>query len=313
MKNYSKFANLNGWQLLALIWRANSVHGARGLLGRLAQRAIYVLRLIPYIRQIRDFLQVNDGGFLQQELWYSLVPLRSISRPYVHAGWSVPERIYAVQNHYDILTQENFIKFQFSPEQYWDCVRKEFDSGTLVIKIDKVNWMRPEGELVLSIFWGIHRAYALAFSLQSSATGRVFRVGALQGWQNEAAKDLYAELTTCMHGLRPRDLMVNLAKILANSLDCETVWGISDDCHHTNIRGNADKKHSAYDGIWRENGGILNEQGFFVLPAAVRKKALTDIASKKRAQYRRRYELLDELQIQMTAAFESDSVEFSRH
>lgn len=302
-----------GWQLVKLLWQANAIPGGGGRIRGLLRRMNYVIRLLPGLQHIRTFLQANGNQYLRDELQYSLTPLKSISRPYVHADWSVPERIQALTNHYQILTQENYLKLKFLPNQYWDCASINFANDVLTVKIDKADWMRPEGELTLSAFWGIHRAYAVAFSLQTTTSGRVLQIGALQGWQNEKAKDLYADLTTSMHGLRPRDLMVNLAQMVAMTLGCNEVWGISDASHHTNIRGNADKKHSAYDEIWRENGGLLNNEGFFVLPVVLRKREFADIPSKKRAQYRRRYELLDELQDKIAISFENNLTNFKTH
>ena len=55
--------------------------------------------------------------------------------------------------------------------------------------------------------------------------------------------------------------------------------------------------------FWEAVGGICDEEGYFHIPLEIPRKDIADIASKKRAEYRRRYALLDEIQqqIQFTA------------
>ena len=50
-----------------------------------------------------------------------------------------------------------------------------------------------------------------------------------------------------------------------------------------------------YDSIWLEHGATPSaREDFFEIPMASSRKPLETIASKKRAMYRRRYELLDD-------------------
>jgi hypothetical protein len=50
-------------------------------------------------------------------------------------------------------------------------------------------------------------------------------------------------------------------------------------------------------------GGKLLSSGYFLLPKHLARKPMEAIASKKRAEYRRRYQLLDELQRGIDAHF----------
>ncbi len=45
-------------------------------------------------------------------------------------------------------------------------------------------------------------------------------------------------------------------------------------------------------------GAVADSHGDFVLPTVMPRKSMEEIASKKRAEYRRRYELLDSLHAQ---------------
>jgi uncharacterized protein VirK/YbjX len=56
---------------------------------------------------------------------------------------------------------------------------------------------------------------------------------------------------------------------------------------------------SSYDEVWRENGGTATSGGFFELSACATRRRYEDIPSRKRAQYRRRYELVENLGAQI--------------
>ncbi|MNC79418.1 hypothetical protein D3C75_1318950 [compost metagenome] len=50
-------------------------------------------------------------------------------------------------------------------------------------------------------------------------------------------------------------------------------------------------------------GGKMLESGYFLLPEQIARKPIDDVASKKRAEYRRRYQLLDEMEQGMAEHF----------
>ncbi|BFT80594.1 hypothetical protein GVv1_13860 [Enterobacter pseudoroggenkampii] len=50
-----------------------------------------------------------------------------------------------------------------------------------------------------------------------------------------------------------------------------------------------------YDSFWISIGGEKQDNGNFMLPLVMPRKPMEEIASKKRSEYRRRYELLDSL------------------
>mgnify|MGYP001766041146 CR=1 FL=1 len=53
--------------------------------------------------------------------------------------------------------------------------------------------------------------------------------------------------------------------------------------------------HFDYDAFWRDYGGQPDGQGFYELPVAAPRREATEIPSHKRAQYRRRYQFMDEM------------------
>jgi len=58
---------------------------------------------------------------------------------------------------------------------------------------------------------------------------------------------------------------------------------------------------------------VLNVNGFFEFCIYVRRREPQDIPVKKRSQYRKRYELIDNLESQIKQSFLVDAVELLTH
>lgn len=61
--------------------------------------------------------------------------------------------------------------------------------------------------------------------------------------------------------------------------------------------------HADYDAFWESLGGERIKGNYYTLPLAIARKSEAEIASKKRAEYRRRYALLDSVVEQVPATF----------
>jgi uncharacterized protein len=57
-----------------------------------------------------------------------------------------------------------------------------------------------------------------------------------------------------------------------------------------------------YDEVWSEHGGIRLENGFFSVPVPLKIRQSNEIPTRKRASYRRRYQMLDKLALDIGAS-----------
>jgi uncharacterized protein VirK/YbjX len=67
---------------------------------------------------------------------------------------------------------------------------------------------------------------------------------------------------------------------------------------------------SSYDRAWTENGGAPGADGFFELAPRPARRALAEVPSRKRAEHRRRFVMLDELADRIHRAVEHASATF---
>lgn len=298
---------------VAVIWRAGAgnvpVAGPKSLFKRVQFLCEAYVDLLP----IHQWINTDISDAVRTELRCSPVLVKALTHPYVHRLWDFNERSCKITSHYRLLTELNLPFLNFSENYYWTCA--EFDMGerNFRIVIDRPRWMRSEGEMTISLFMGVDRLYSIAFLIGGARNAPLLLVGAIQGMPKSTSETLYSELTKIFHGARPRDLMVQVLKMVAKNIGCNEVLAISDDFHQSVGRGNETVKASKYDTIWLEHGGVKGDSGFFVLPSTSSRRADEDIPARKRALYRRRYAFLDMLQAHIQYEFSREDRSIQRH
>lgn len=251
--------------------------------------------LFVRLRRIASFLWPRDNPLLRREMVEFPVIKQFIFRPYVNSHWSSNKKMSAIEDHYSLVNSR--VPFlNLSNGDSVDVADLELAGEKLRIVLDRPSWMRGEGELGISLFHGIDRIYTAMFSI-SDAEGKLqIVVGNLQGDGRDRSA-LYKEFTKVLFGMRPRDFLVHVIKLFGESLGCIEILGIADAGHRSSHWATKAKKVSTYDAIWSEHGGVKDEKlCFFRIPAHFSKRADADISTNKRAQYRRRYQLIDDLQ-----------------
>ena len=221
--------------------------------------------------------------------------------PYIHARWSVGQRIDAIATHYQFEQVLGFPILGVEDQRVLADLDAILPTAKLVL--ERPHWLMREGELTLSFFQEETRIYTLSFSLGLNQGRPAFFIGGIQGGNGENSLRLYAESTKRMHGLRPRDLMVQCLQMLAESYRVDCIRGVSDAAHHCHGFFGGKKKNivfRSYDEVWTDRGGSPGQDGFFSVPAVRKPYVLADVPSKKRAMYRRRELLLESVQASMS-------------
>lgn len=122
-------------------------------------------------------------------------------------------------------------------------------------------------------------------------------IGVIQGPNFEGSKEMVKLLTKKCHGLRPAYLMVEAMKALTNVLGYEKLLGIPHKYQNKSRFVQSKRYVVDYDAIFSESAGKLAD--YWELPLSFENKKMEEIESKKRAMYRKRYAMLEELQQRM--------------
>jgi uncharacterized protein len=212
--------------------------------------------------------------------------------PYQCAAWNAEARFSQIQAHLDAISQipgldlppdEKLVLVDLSP----------FSPGTSLV-LDRAPWLAREGHLTLSLFKDCFRAFTVSFSLSRFPDTELF-IGGLQGRQSNDILELYRSLTKDFEGMRPRDFLLETLRLVAVKIGVRHIYAVADGHKISRHKYFAGKEAGgfSYDDVWLERGGNRVAPTHFELPLAGSRRPLEEVSAKKRAMYRRRYEMLD--------------------
>lgn len=278
-------------------------------LNNLRKLLVMVVRHWPALQRFlqRMSRSLGDDGFAA--LGYDCIGV--VQWPYICKQWDAPVRLDVLATHYEVVAAQFPALVLLGREDSRTlCDLSAYSAGCTLV-LDRPIWFKREGELVLNLFQGELRVASVAFTLGRMAGELCLYVGAVQGIHkgvdSETSLNIYRDLTKDFEGLRPRSLVIEALKFLARSLGAGRIYAVADDNrHHRHPYFGADKAQALaanYDVIWSESGAEPSElEGFFRIPLAATQRAVEDIAPKKRAMYRRRQAMLDDLFAQLAVA-----------
>ena len=122
-------------------------------------------------------------------------------------------------------------------------------------------------------------------------------IGAMQGPNVDDAKELVKRITKRCHAYRTKNLILYAAQAVARCFGVQKIFAVTNAGYYANNHVRVDRKlKTSFGDFWTEAGGIETvDKRFFELPLTETRKTVEEIPSHKRAQYRRRFALLDEL------------------
>ncbi|MEB6378141.1 VirK/YbjX family protein [Leclercia adecarboxylata] len=232
-------------------------------------------------------------------------------RQYLTRGLSAGERANAILHHYawiDALPDTSLIRLFTSPTPHvlLQFATKEDVSyriyATSAVKAER------EGETTLWLRAGDNTLLAsLTFSVVAENGQNALVIGGLQGPRKDVGRETIKNATRACYGLFPKRILLEAIFILAKQSGISAIYGVSDEGHvFRALRYRFSKGrhlHASYDEFWKSLGATPHGAFRWALPAGMERKSLESIASKKRAEYRRRFQLLDEIEQAISARF----------
>lgn len=265
--------------------------------------AMHFLRCLPHLDTFRDWLGNPANPALREEIAARPYLLTCVVHPYLNSEWPAQRKLAVIAAHYAMLGGQRAVLRGTPPRLLADA------GDGLRIELDRPGKFEHEGESTLHLRHGGQDLYALAFTLGDIAGQRVAYVGALQGLRSPDALEIYRRLTHQLHGLRPRDLLLTAFRRFGLALEVTRILAV-DDRHRVSSNGYfaaSGQVLSSYDEIWTESGGIATTGGFFEFGPVTGRRESSAVPARKRALYRRRYEMLDALDGQIDAAVGADT------
>lgn len=234
------------------------------------------------------------------------LPLK-IYRPYLAANLGHQQVVEALSQHYLQLEKHlpaSLFEGYLSADGVVLVRLQGKNDETYRIRLLAMDQLNKEGEatLLFENEQGVQLA-TTTFSVFNFQHQQTLFIGGIQGARPETPHEAIQLATKACHGLFPKRLLIEALCALASHLGVQQILAAGNKTHiYQSWRYHYKKKaqlFADYDAFWQSLSGELTDDNYFQLPLRVERKSLDDIASKKRAEYRRRYSLLDSLETQL--------------
>jgi uncharacterized protein VirK/YbjX len=274
------------------IYPSTTCAGILGQLKFIKKALLHRALLRAFVREIH---QLGCSAIFDHEI----PVLGAIEWPYIHKGWETPQRFATIARHYQLLKTlpEVLNVSDGHPKKIIDL--DKYSAGTSIV-LDKAKWFVREGEIVLNLFKDDLRMMSLAFTFAELDGALVMYIGAIQGIHaDDQSLGNIKAMTKDFEGLRPRDLLIEILRMIAQKVGVKKLLGINDEDrhhHHRFFKCHESKLKSSYNDIWLDQQAEYDGNGFYALPIVKQRRDLAEVSSNKRAMYRRRYEMLDNIE-----------------
>jgi len=262
---------------------------------RLRMRLRFVIAALRNPAASKQFALADSTSPLGELLTEWPQTIGSLLWPYQCADWNAATRVNRIAEHFRVVRE--IPGLQLKPDEKLILADlSSFSPGARLI-LDRPSWLSREGHLTLSLFKEDFRAFTLSFSLSGFPHADLF-IGGLQGRHGDEILAMYRDLTKDLNGIRPRDFMLEALRMLAVKMGVRHIYAVADEFKISRHRyfGRKALPGLFYDEVWRERNGEQVSAQCFELPLAGSRRPLEEIAAKKRSMYRRRYEMLDNIE-----------------
>lgn len=232
--------------------------------------------------------------------------ITKIYRPFLCRSYGCAERVSVLKTHYlrlqdlglTTLTQRALI----APQTLYQGQTKS--ESAFELRLSATHQGHREGEFCLSLIYQDHSLFELNCTLGLQDGKTCLLVGRLQGTSQPEAQQMVRQATSDLHACRPANLMLHAARNLAAIWQCDSVLLVA---NRQRIALNLWRRFhitANYDKTWLEAGATLRADGWYSLEPLTEKDIdLSEIASKKRAEAKRRQALLNGIYLGLHAYF----------
>lgn len=249
-------------------------------------------------------------GFEEQLRAQVTLPSKS-HRHYLTLGLSASRRADAIISHYNWL--DNHVSDPAAKALTATTAQpilqfKGKDESDFYVYASGAHKAEREGESTLWFYDGNNALLAsVTFSVTQENGERTLVIGGLQGPRKNVTHDVIKTATKACYGIFPKRMLLETLWQMCASTGINAVYGVSDNGHvFRALRYRFSKGrhfHASYDEFWASIEGVKADNYRWRLPLQMERKPLDEIASKKRAEYRRRFQLLDEIQSSLNNYF----------
>lgn len=234
--------------------------------------------------------------------------LEQVTRTFFYKDSKWNERAELVKNNIRILEKH------FNPEllqelyaenkhiKLWEDV---YQDKPLVMELFFHAGQRKEGILSVTMIYEGIALYQIMFWLGKDKDGdEAIFIGALQGTPN--GSDIIKGLTKAFFGYRTKNLIFYGLRSFAKALGMKKIYAVANEGYYAMSHIRIDRKlKTDFGAFWQEcEGTRCEDPRFYVMPVEEYRKSMEELKPSKRAQHRRRFAKMDELQESVAASLD---------
>lgn len=251
------------------------------------------------VNDLLDFFAANE----HREKWLMGNPsfLEQATRSFFYKGSTWDERMQLVKDH--VMIMEQYFKTELMDQLYaerksvqlWE---DSYQDKPLSMYLSFHAGQRKEGCLSLMMTYENQALYQIMFWFaKNPADGKnVIYIGALQGPQN--GNELIKGLTKAFYGYRTKNLIFYGLRSLAKALEIDNIYAVANEGYYAMSHLRMDRKlKTDFGAFWQEcEGKQCSDRRFYIMPVAEYRKSMEELKPSKRAQHRRRFAKMDEME-----------------
>ena len=230
-----------------------------------------------------------------------------IHRPYLYNGMPIAARTHAIISHYQYVKQLSSLRLRQAmlTQQGVELVNFAGKNGeTFTVTLACTGRCEREGEVNLLFRRNGVQLAMLTFAVTTVDGEKVAMIGGIQGAHRDTPHELIREATKACYGLFPKRLLMETLTLICAETGVTKIEAVSDNGHiFRSLRYRLKKRslfHASYNEFWETLNAQPSGNKLYSLPLSFPRKPLEEIASKKRSEYRKRYDLLDTLREQFS-------------
>ena len=221
------------------------------------------------------------------------------------------ERAALIEAHFSFLAERlraDVLYSLYREEEFslWDG--PELEGVPLLLSLFYEPGQRKEGILSVMLRLAEKPLYQMIFWLAPNPAGEIsLWIGAMQGPNMENAREIVKQATKLCHAYRTKNLILYATQAVARALGVSHIYAVTNEGYYTNNHVRMDKKlKTDFSDFWREAGGCeTDDSRFDELPLIEPRKTMEEVPTRKRAVYRRRFAMLDELDAAVAARLQT--------
>ena len=223
-----------------------------------------------------------------------------VTRSFFYKDSTWDERANLVTEHIELM--ESLFKQELLEELYVKNARvtlweDSYEEKSLKMQLWFHGGQRKEGCLSLVLNYEETELYQIMFWLAKDKDAKpTIYIGALQGVPN--GSEIIKGLTKAFFGYRTKNLIFYGLRSFAKVIGAEKIYAVGNEGYYAMNGIRTDRKlKTDFGAFWEEcEGEHSSDKRFYVMPVAEHRKSMEELKPSKRAQHRRRFAKMDELE-----------------